>query len=219
MKQMIELVDTPAELVKLAAELMDLTSGAESVVFGAHLAVTGGCIGTYCPEIRSIYIDLGNALNEQALYNNGMMFIPNVWCALIWALGHEIEHACQLELEPQLIEYATLPQEYEDIATEAGATLVLDWSKDHKMPGLRELGWLGKQLIVMLNAMYTKYPDIADEATNAALGAAAPLDTVFAKHEFTDRGKEVLIEDIDAGKIGVKVGNNRFLTTYEFFGL
>jgi len=219
MKQIATSVETPVALIELATELMELTLCAETIVFGAHMEVTGGCIGTYCPEAKTVYIDMGNALNEQALYNNGMMFIPNVWCALIWALGHEVEHACQLELEPELIEYAMLPQEYEDIATEAGATLVLDWSKDHKMPGLHELGWLGKQLIVMLNAMYTKYPDIADEATNAVLGAAAPLEAVLAKHEFTDRGKEVLIEDIDAGKIGVKVGTDRFLTAYEFLGL
>jgi len=96
---------------------------------------------------------------------------------------------------------------------------VLDWSKNHMMPGLHELGWLGKQLIVMLNAMYTKYPDTADEATNAPLGAAASLEAVFAKHDFTWAGKRILMEDIDAGKIGVKVGNDRFLTAYEFLGL
>lgn len=219
MKQIGTLVEIPKELTKLAAELMDLTPLVETIIFGAYMDHMNGCIGTYCPEMKTVYIDMGNALNENALYNSGMMFIPNVWYALIWALAHEVEHACQLELDPKLIEYNKLPQEYEDMATQSGSDLVLDWSEKNTVPKLQDLGWLGKQLIVMLNAMYSQHPEVADEATHITLGAAASLEAVFANHEFTNKGKEVLIQDIDAGKIGLKIGNDRFLTAYEFLGL
>jgi hypothetical protein len=219
MKQIALLVEAPKKLMELASELMELTPCVETVVFGAYMDHMEGTIGTFCPEVKTVYIDLGNALNESALYNRGMMFIPNVWYTLIWALGHEVEHACQLEAEPELVEFDRLPQEYEDMAMQAGADLVLDWSSNNTVPGLHDLGWLGKQLVVMLNAMYTQHPEVADEATHVPLGAAAELDAVFANWEFTQNGKEVLIQEIDAGNMGVKIGNDRFLTAYEFFGL
>ncbi len=219
MKQVSIIVPAPVELVALAAELMTTTPCVEIVVFGAYMDHMDGCIGTYCPELKTVYIDMGNALNDQALYNAGMMFIPNVWYALVWALAHEVEHACQLEAEPELVEFSKLPQEYEDTAMQAGADLVLDWSEHHNVPTLGALGWLGEQLIVMINAMYTKHPEVADEVTHVPFGAAASLEAVFANHEFTNRGKEVLIEEIDAGNIGLKIGNDRFLTAFEFLGL
>jgi len=219
MNQIIELVPAPPALKELALELMKNAPMVNAVIFGAYMDHMDGTIGSYCPELRSVYIDMGNALNDNALYNAGMMFIPNVWYTIIWALGHEVEHACQLELEPALIKYNKLPQEYEDAAMEAGAALIQDWAEKHTVPGLQNMGWLSKQLVMLLNAMYTKHPEITDEATHVPLGAAARLDAVLAIHEFTERGKEILIEDIDAGKIGIKIGNDRFLTAYEFFGL
>jgi len=219
MTQIIEMVEVPAALIEVAKREVEDVSTVDAIVFGTYLEVTSGCLGTYTPESKTVFIDIGNALHEKALYNSGMMFIPNVWYAIMWALGHEIEHARQLEAEPTLIEFDKLPQEYEDGAMQAGEDLILEWSEDHNVPPLNELGWLGKQLIVMLNAMYTTHPDIADEADYLNAGAAAPLEAVLAKHEFTERGKRFLIEDIDAGKIGIKVNNARFLTANEFLGL
>jgi len=219
MTQIIEMEEVPAALLKVAQQEAEDVSTVDAIVFGAFMEITAGCLGTYAPELKTIYIDMGNALHEKALYNTGMMFIPNVWYAILWALGHEVEHARQLEVEPKLIEFNKLPQEYEDAAMQAGEDLILEWSEAHNVPPLNELGWIGKQLIVMLNAMYTTHPDIADETDYLAAGAAAPLSAVLAHHEFTERGKRFLIEDIDVGKIGVKVGNERFLTANEFLGL
>lgn len=219
MNQIVELVEAPPALKNLAVELMENAPLIETTVFGAYMEHMDGCVGTYVPQLKTVYIDLGNALNDNALFNHGMMFIPGIWYTIIWALGHEAEHSHQLEADSSLIEFEKLPQELEDMAMQAGQDLIMDWSQDNTVPGIHELGWLGQQLVVMLNAMYTKHPDIADEPTHVPLGAAAKLEDVFAIHEFTDNGKEVLIEEIDAGNIGVKVGNDRFLTAYEFFGL
>jgi hypothetical protein len=219
MTQIIEMVEVPAALMEVAKREVEDVSTVDAIVFGAYLEVTDGCLGTYAPENKTIFIDMGNALNEKAMYNSGMMFIPNVWYAILWAIGHEVEHARQLEIEPTLIEFDRLPQEYENNAMQAGEDLVLEWSEENNIPPLNELGWLGKQLIVMLNAMYTTHPDIADETDYMAAGAAAPLDAVLANHEFTEKGERILIEDIDAGKMGVKIGNARFLTANEFIGL
>jgi len=220
MVQIVQLEEVPADLLELVrVETQDLDGVVDGVVFGAFMEHMNGTVGTFVPNTKTVYIDMGNALTQSALFNAGMMFIPNVWYTIIWALGHELEHACQLEAKPELIEYAKLPQEYENLATEVGSELVLRWSHHHTIPPLNQLGWLSKQLVVMLNAMYSKHPDVADEADQYPLGAAAQLEAVFANWEFTDKGKEVLIQEIDAGNIGVKVGNDRFLTAYEFFGL
>lgn len=219
MTQIIAMEEVPAALLKVAQREVEDVSTVDAIVFGAFLEVTAGCLGTYMPETRTVYIDMGNALHEKALYNTGMMFIPNVWYAILWALGHEIEHARQLEAEPKLIEFSRLPQEYEDAAMQAGEDLILEWSEEHNVPPLNELGWIGKQLIVMLNAMYTTHPDIADETDYLAAGAAAPLKAVLASHKFTENGLRILLEEMDKGKMGVKVGGERFLTAYEFLGL
>lgn len=220
MTQLIELVEVPAALRKIIrSETADLEGVIETIVVGAYIQDMDGTTGTFVPETKTVYLDLGNALNESALYNAGMMFIPNVWYTLLWAFGHEVEHGCQLEADPELIEFEKLPQEYEDMAMQAGEDLVLRWAQLNTIPPLEELGWLGKQLVVMLNVMYTKHPELSNEPHQYQLGAAATLKSVLALHEFTTNGKEVLIQEIDAGNIGLKIGNDRFLTAYEFLGL
>jgi len=219
MIQIIELAEAPASLKELVTREASDISTIKAVVFGAYMEHMDGTMGTYCPELKTIYIDLGNALNEQSLYNRGMMFIPSIVCSLVWAIGHEVQHALQLEAEPRLIEFETLPQSYEDGAMEYGEEVLLKWAHTHKIPLLDELGWLGKQLIVMINTMYTKHPEVTDEVDLLALGAAAPVDAVLANWKFTDKGKEVIIKDIDEGRMGIKVAGVRYLTAHEFLGL
>ena len=217
--RIVELVETPKELLNVAQNEVTDVSTVTAVVFGAFLDITAGHIGTYIQEAKTAFIDLGNAMHDNALYNAGMMFIPGIWCSVLWAIGHEIEHARQVEAEPSLIRFNKLPQEYEDAAMQAGEDLVLEWTEVHKVPPVTEMGWLGKQLVVMLNALYTKNPNITDEVDYLSTGAAAPLEAVFATHEFTEKGKQYLVEDIDAGKIGVCINGKRFLTANEFLGL
>jgi len=221
MIQLIELVEAPPLLTQLATlETASLRSGVvNTIVFGAYMDHMDSCVGSFSPNMKRIHIDLGNALNDSAMYTAGMLFIPNTWFTAMWALYHEIEHARQLHAEPALIEFETLPQEYEDMAMQAGEDALLSWSRYNSIPPLDQLGWLGKQLVLMLNNMYTRHPDVADEVNNLELGAAAELEAVFASWEFTPKGRQVLIEEIDAGNIGLKIGNDRFLTAYEFLGL
>jgi hypothetical protein len=223
MVQIAEAVQAPAEFVDIIRRNTEFIPTIRAVVIGAffdHMKV-GNRIGCYMPQQQTVYIDLGNLLQAQTLHSKGMMFIPNLWYTLLFALHHEIEHGLQLFQIPALAEYDKLPQEYEDAADKAAWQAIEEWAfhNEGHIPPLDKMGWLGKQLIVMLNSMYTSHPEIADEPEAYPFGAAAELEAVFALHEFTDRSKQILREEIDRGTYGVKVADRRYITAYEFFGL
>ena len=219
MIQIIEMVEAPVELKELVRREANGVSTIESVVFGAFMQHMEGTVGTYSPKMKTIYIDVGNALTNQSLYKRGMMFIPGIWCTLIWAIGHEVQHALQLEVEPRLIEFDALPQEYEDGAMDYGEELLKNWMNFNKIPPIDQMGWLGKQLVVLLNTMYSKHPEVAEEIDLLKHGAVASLEAVFAIWDLTDKEKEVMRKDVDNEKIGVKVGEARYLKASEFLGI
>ena len=222
MIQVIESEQAPAALVQLVRLETEDVPTIESVVFGAYFGhmKQGNTVATYLPDQKTIYIDLGNALLSVEYYNQGMMFIPNVWYTVIFGLYHEIEHASQLEAEPRLIEYNTLPQEYEDGANESARQGVEQWARENPIsPPLAKLGWLGTQLIIMLNAVYTKNPDVSDEPDLHQFGAAASVDDIFTRWQFTDQGRRGLIDAIEAESFGLKVNGKHYLTASGFFGL
>ena len=216
----LEVVSAPKSLIDLILEECATALDVRKVVIGAFMHKMEGAYGLYDPINKTVYIDLGNCTLEPSLCNKGMMFIPALWCTLIWTIGHEVEHARQLELEPELITYYTLPQEYEDAAIEVGEDLVLSYTKENPIvPPLEELGWLGKQLVVMLNFMYSKHPEITDESLYLPHGVGGTLEEAIACNEFTNKGRELLIEGVNAGDMGLIVNDRKFLSMHEMIGL
>ncbi len=213
----IEAEPAPPLLKELAIEMVE--GIAKKVVFGAYIKGMENCIGTYAPESKTLYIDMGNMLLKSYYYDKGMMFIPSMWFSAIYSIAHEAEHALQLEAEPTLIEFDELPQEYEDIAKKTGHEEVIKWS--HKpIPPLEEMGWIGKQLVVMLNAAYPATAYMSDEPKYMAVGAVAELHTAIAHHsDYNADDTKAVQDEIDAGKMGVKIADKYFLTANELLNM
>ena len=213
----IEAEPAPPLLKKLAIEMAE--GIAERVVFGAYIKGMENYIGTYAPESKTLYIDMGNMLLKSYYYDKGMLFIPSMWFSAIYSIAHEAEHALQLEAEPTLIEFDELPQEYEDMAKKTGHEEVIKWSRQ-PIPPLEEMGWIGKQLVVMLNEAYPATVGMTDEPKYMAAGAVAELHTAIAHHPHYDAGDgEEMRNEIDAGKMGVKIADKYFLTANEFLNM
>lgn len=222
--EIIELAEAPALLKALLLEETDSISTIKRAIFGAYeyndIDQKATRLGThFYPETATITIDMGDALIDTYLYDKGMLFIPGVWFSLIHRIGHEICHALQYEAAPELLAYETLPQEFEDEATEYGNDLMAQWAQAHyRVPELSEMGWMGKQLVMMLNAAYTKAPDLTDDLDYIRAGASIHLDAAMAKE--TDMELRTRTEsDVDRGTIGIKIDGKRFLTANEFFGM
>lgn len=220
--EITELERMPPALKELLIDELSQTTTVDFVVIGAFIQDFGNKVGAYYPETRTIVIDMGNALNSMAFYNKGMMFIPNVWYTLIHTIGHEICHAMQYETIPELLNYKVLPQEYEDQANAYGEELVGRWAQAHnRIPDINTMGWLGEQLVVLINNMYSKTPDIVDDLEYMSAGAVAHLDAALAHDpDYADEDLRArTIKDVDDGVIGLKVNGKRFLGAYDFIGL
>lgn len=216
--EIIEMEEAPEDLKNLVLFEADDITTIEKVIFAAFVQDMS-TIGCYYPKDRTILLDMCNALQDTYFYDKGMMFIPGVWYNLIFTIGHEVCHAIQLEAMPELINYDKLPQEYEDMADEYGLELVHAWAETHnRVPELDAMGWLGKQLVMLLNNAYTRNPNITDELDCLRAGAVADLDAVLVR-ETDEELKKRTIKDAEDGKIGIKMNNKRFLTAYEFSGM
>lgn len=215
-----ELEEAPPALKELVLEMSKNITTIKGIVFGANIVEMKGAVGRYYTEAKCIVIDMGSALLRTNLYNKGMMFIPNVWFELIHAIAHEVEHATQLEMEPDIEKYEILSQEYEDFANNCGNEAMIYWAENNQVPELKDMGWLGKQLVMLLNAAYTKAPDIGDDVEYVRAGAAAKVEDVFAVIDVDDPElRQRTMDDIDKGAIGLKVNDKRFLTASEFLGM
>ena len=192
----------------------------DTVVIGAHMEMTEGFIGTYTPEDNTMYIDIGNIVTQFTHYNQGMMYLANVWYSMIWAVGHELTHAEQFIIEPELLKFDNLPQEYEDQANKAGDKLVILAAHHLPVPSIYEMGWAGKNIELMLNTRYPHMIELTDEPIYISHGAAAELDTALAHFQDYDAlDRQEMINDIDLGKMGVKINDRYFLTAIEYLNL
>ena len=165
---------------------------------------------------------MGACITDKAWMKKGIMFIPCVWFNLLMTLFHELTHAAQLEAEPELAELSALPQEYEDEATEIAERRLLEWVKEHTMPKLAEMGWVGEQLKILLNILYIRMPEAVIEEIDLQGTdiAARAVDAARASKEYSTKEETaLLLKQISEGMIGAIVGDRKYLTAYEAIDL
>jgi len=219
--EIIDNVGAPPELVRIIheeAKDCDVTQ----VIFGAFIPGLHGDKGAFNPVVGSIIIDLGACIVDKAWMKKGIMFIPCVWFNLLMTAFHELTHAVQLEAEPELAGLDALPQEYEDEATEIAERRLLDWVKEHPVPKLSEMGWVGEQLKRLLNRLYAEMPEAVIEEVDLQGTdiVARAVDAARASKEYgTEEKTALLLKQIDEGMVGAKVGDRKYLTAYEAIDL
>ena len=218
---MVELIDNkgaPPELIYLADEAASKYSTVNKVIFDAFIKELDGDLGAFDPVEGIIIIDMGACLTKRAWMKKGIMLIPNVWFNLIFTFFHEIAHASQLKEDPSLAKLDVLPKAYEEEANAIAENSLIKWVDTHTVPRLNELGWVGEQLKILLNKLYSQIPQaVNEELTVDGTGAAAnALHVALANTQHEDaEDRAKLLKSIDEGLIGMVVNGRRYFTAYE----
>lgn len=221
----MEIIDNkgaPPELVRIINKAAEDCKCVTRIVFDAFITNLEGAMGAFSPDDGTIYIDLGRCIVERVWMKKGFMFIPNAWLNMLMTAFHEIAHAAQLDVDPELAKFESLPQKYEDEATEVAGIMLINWAETHPIPKLNELGWVGNQLKMMLNQMYSTMPEVVNEelefeGTEVAAYAAERAQTSREYNQADDTA--LLLKQIDEGMVGVRVGDRKYLTAYEAVGM
>jgi len=208
----------PPELVRTIVHEAELIHSVKRVIFDAFIKDLNGDLGAFNPTNGVIIIDLGNCLTNKSWMKKGFMFIANAWLNLLMTAFHELAHAAQLDLEPALANLDRLPQIYEDEATETAGIRVVNWTDEHPIPKLNELGWVGDQMKAIFNDLYFTMPDMVGEELDlegTEIAAYAEQRAHTSREYSTEQETALLLKQIDDGMIGKKVGEKRYLTAYE----
>lgn len=208
----------PPELVRVAQR-----AGAECpiikvIVFDAFIDKLKGNIGAFEPKSGTVIVDMGNCIINKRWMKKGIMYIPNVWFNLVYALFHEVAHAFQLEEDPELLEFKTLPDEYEEEAHTIAEDSLLEWAKEGVTPRLNEMNWVGEQIKSLLNRLYAQIPhEVIDEmAVEGTTAVANALHAALVNQQYENKEDMLALFDaIDDGYIGVVVNGKRYFTAYD----
>ena len=217
----MEIVDNkgaPAELIRMAHEAAGKCTKVKRVIFDAFIKDLENKLGAYDPRTETIIIDMGHCLMQRDWMKKGILLIPNVWFNLVFTFFHEMGHAFQLEEDPALVDVNPLPQNYEDEANTIGEDSLLEWAKKGIIPRLDEMNWVGDQLRIILNRMYTQVPEVVIEELNAegTEAVANALHLILATNQYdTKEDRAKLFKDIDEGQLGTKVKGKHYFTAYE----
>lgn len=179
-------------------------------------------LGGYFPDLNMIMIYVDKCLTNTAWMGVGISFITGIWLNLLASVAHEFSHVWQLEDEPQLIRHHALPPDYESEAHEISIDIIDEFSQFLNPPRIEEMGWVGQEITSMLNNLFvsnaSKVQEILEFNGKSVAGDAVELAVMSGKYE--DEGAiERLLQLIDEGWMGVKIGKKHYLTFEETIGL
>jgi len=210
--------DPGPHIVELAAGLIENLSTVDNIHFVEFHEITERQPGVFIPSTKSIYIDLGNIMNNAELYRLGMMYIPSIFFTTLWTLFHEVVHAQQVEADPELAELVVDFEDYEKAAQVATKVMMRKWAQENNLPDIKEWGYLGERILQAINSMYVQGDThLLDELDIIKKGAVADIEALTAIYEF--EYPEMLGASIDDGEFGIKIQDTHFLTAADFFGL
>jgi hypothetical protein len=191
-----------------------------AVIISANLPediLPKGMVGSFTPHTKNIAIDLARIMRDNSLRMKGMMFLPSMWYNLLWTFYHELTHAIQLEEDPSLIKYETLPIELEKDAEEGALLNLQDWTRRNDAPRIEHMGWLGVEMSKYVNKMYSINPRAADELDWMHMGAVMNVLDLIELGDLGDDGKLELMELMDKPDNGVHMDGESFITAQVFF--
>jgi hypothetical protein len=235
--KIVQHVEAPAELIRLIKKHYKTITTIDTVLIigGTPLGpvpLLEGKLGVFVPGTKSVILDMKACMEDQQWLNKGMTYVANVWCNLIYTILHEGAHGKQLMDGVISDDLATWEVQREildhDADVEALETMI-DWFSTIKnVPSLRDLGWVGQQVKILFNNLYSKAPDfinqemevwgagmLVEEAAQipALKGDIAHMDL---PQEYKDAPEIVrLIDAIDTGNAGMVVNGRRCLRVGE----
>jgi hypothetical protein len=205
--------EAPLGMVRLVAEAMKLSENVKTVIFDAFVKELGGDLGAFVPETGTIIIDMGACMTNISWTKRGILYISNVWINLLTAFYHELGHAEQLAEEPDLLQLDTLPEEYEEEATEIAIDMATDWMAKHPVPPLMEMGWVGQEIRKMFNKLYAQMPETVEwELALQGCDIGGNAETIAKMAGESEGAVQGLLKQIDEGDIGDMVGGKKWIS-------
>jgi len=231
--KIIQHVEAPAASVRLIKNHYETITPIETVLLigGDSTNLLGGKMGVFVPETKSVIIDMKACMEDQRWMAKGMTYIANIWCNLIYTILHEGAHGRQLmdgiewdeatwEVQREILDHAADIEALEQM---------IDWFAQSKnVPSLRNLGWVGQQIQILFNNLYSKAPDLINQemevwgagmlAEVAAQGPNLKGDIGILKmaQEYKDAPEILRLYDaIDTGNVGMIINGRRCLRVGE----
>ncbi len=235
--EIIQHVEAPDGLVQLIEDHYETITAVDKVLLigGTPLgdvSVLQNKMGVFVPETKFVVIDLKVCMENQQWMDKGMTYIANVWCNIIHTVFHEGAHARQMMDGLIELDKATWDLQMEILDPEADVEaleLTIDWFSEHQnIPSLRNFGWVGQQIKVLFNNLYSEAPDFINQemevwgAGMLALVAAqdpnlkGDIAHMNLPQAYKDAPEIVrLIEAIDTGNAGMIVNGKHCLRVGE----
>jgi len=213
----IAFVEAPIGLKNIIMDALNgLEEYVEHVYIGENLAGMNGKVGAVDvhegePLKMDILIDLLNCTKASHWCDKGMLYVPNVWYNILYAVYHEAHHVCQLVGGDKPDEHDADVWAIEDMYR---------WSTENQVPTLASMGWAGKQIRKVLNSVYHKYPNMVDEEVDVIETGAVARSCVAAeasKSFETPEEMASLHQHILEGHAGLVVNGRTYLNAEEFF--
>ena len=245
----IQHVEAPAELVLLIEDHYKTITTIDTVLLiGGTLlkdvAVLEGKLGVFVPGTKSVIIDMDACMKNQQWMDKGMTYIANIWCNLIYTALHEGAHGRQLmnsaikfgadsDIDEVLEEVKAAWEVQREIldhdADIEAMEQMIDWFATGKnVPSLRDFGWVGQQVKILFNNLYSEAPDFINQemevwgagmlAEEAAQSPALKGDIgiLGLPQAYKDAPEIVRLHDaIDTGNAGMVINGRRCLRVGE----
>ena len=247
--EIVQHVEAPAELVRLIKKHYKTITTIDRVLIigGAPLGpipLLEGKLGVFVPGTKSVVLDMKACMENQQWMAKGMTYIANIWCNLIYTILHEGAHGKQFmdsaiefnadsDIDEVLEEVKTAWEVQREIldhdADIEAMEQMIDWFATAKnVPSLRNLGWVGQQIKILFNNLYSKAPDLINqemevwgagmvvEAAAQSPALKGDIEMVRLPQAYKDTPEIVRLHDaIDNGNAGMIINGRRCLRVGE----
>ncbi len=220
-------VATPSVLLSIIEDAFKDLDNVSLVIVAPQIDNMGGKVGAIDVNEKdgkiNVLISLDNCVQSTHWVDKGMLYIPNVWYNMLYAVFHEAAHCRQLADMPSMADGLEHVLEIMEHAADIEAvSLMFEWSKKNEVPTLKEMGWAGEQIQAVLNGLYAKHSAVVDEELdfmNTNIIAKAAVTAANTDEIGTDEEMTSLIEHVKNGSMGKIVKGQCYLSAEEFFGL
>jgi len=221
----IERVTVPKRILEFAARLnKECKNSLNTIEFtlgGTHAGENG--LGSYIPQLGLIRIYVDKCLTHPKWMNIGISYITGIWLNLLSAVAHEFVHVWQMEDEPRLRKIASAPLDYEQEGFDVALDIIDDFSEYLMPPKVEYMGWVGQEIAATLNKLSLSHPKKVQELLEfngtTIAGEANSIALLSGKYENENDAVVRLLQLIDEGRIGKKVGNKKYLAFGEVVGI
>jgi hypothetical protein len=196
--------------------------------FNVEIIITygplNGKLGIFDPDNNRIIIDLESALYNTRWLDMGMLYVPAVFCNVLYTIYHEAAHLWQFDENPKAFQKNAPESEKDHLEKQADKEAIqsmIDFFNTMEIrPRIEDMGYLRDSISHMLNMIYSKNPTLVDmEIDTGASDAGVSADVAVAHLPLFEQleRRTLLLDHIDKGDVGLNINGRRYLQMNAFF--